>query len=255
MNLKLKNDRGLRNRLMVPESMAHPAKGHLGLWEAIIEKYTQPGDVILDPMAGVGSTLIGALMGRDVVCVELEQHFIVPMLASWRKMQVVSPMLGHQMGRVVILRGDARCLPLGSADSIVTSPPYEGSVPAEDTFNERAAAAVKGGSYKGQRPDVWVSKGNIASQGFGKGYTRPSAIVTSPPYGHDSEHDQHLTSQMREPPGTSKTLPYSPDATNIGNLRSQAYWDAMRQVYAECHRVLRPQGIMVLVLKGFTRDG
>lgn len=29
----------------------------------------------------------------------------------------------------------------------------------------------------------------------------------------------------------------------------------MRQVYAECWRVLRPGGTMVLVLKGFTRSG
>ena len=48
--------------------------------------------------------------------------------------------------------------------------------------------------------------------------------------------------------------PYSSDQTNIGNLRGPAYWEAMRQVYAECHRVLAPGGLMVLVVKGFTRD-
>ena len=29
----------------------------------------------------------------------------------------------------------------------------------------------------------------------------------------------------------------------------------MRQVYQECHRVLAPGGIIVLILKGFTKDG
>lgn len=48
--------------------------------------------------------------------------------------------------------------------------------------------------------------------------------------------------------------PYSHDSTNIGNLKREAYWEAMRQVYSECHRVLKHQGLMVLVLKGFTRD-
>ena len=42
---------------------------------------------------------------------------------------------------------------------------------------------------------------------------------------------------------------------NIGNLKGEKYWDSMKQVYAECHRVLKPGGVMVLVLKGFTRDG
>ena len=33
-------------------------------------------------------------------------------------------MLGFNMGHVVIVRGDARHLPVASADSVITSPPY-----------------------------------------------------------------------------------------------------------------------------------
>tara|TARA_Y100000310_G_scaffold298278_1_gene332096 strand:- start:131 stop:469 length:339 start_codon:yes stop_codon:yes gene_type:complete len=44
-------------------------------------------------------------------------------------------------------------------------------------------------------------------------------------------------------------------AGNIGNMRGDTYWSAMRQVYSECYRILRPGGILCLILKGFTRDG
>ena len=79
--LKFKNDGLLRKRLMVPEGMSHPAKGHLGLWETIIQKYTRPGDTILDPMAGVGSTLLAALMGRNSLKTEI---VVTANLREWR---------------------------------------------------------------------------------------------------------------------------------------------------------------------------
>ena len=34
--MRLKNDKRLRDKLFTPESYRHLAKGHLGLWEAII---------------------------------------------------------------------------------------------------------------------------------------------------------------------------------------------------------------------------
>ena len=126
-NMKFKPDKVLRDRFYTAESYAHPAKGHLGLWWELLERYTKPGELVLDPMAGVGATMLGALMGRNVICVELEQHFIDPMRASWAKMRR-SPMLGHALGQVVILRGDARALPLGRVDAAVFSPPWEKSI-------------------------------------------------------------------------------------------------------------------------------
>ena len=89
--VRLKGDKRLRERLFVPDAYQHPAKGHLGLWEAIIERHTSPGEWILDPMAGVGSALIGALMGRSVICLELEEHFLRPMMASAMKVGLVPP--------------------------------------------------------------------------------------------------------------------------------------------------------------------
>jgi len=38
--VRLANDARLRKKLFTAEAGVHPAKGHLGLWEAIIERYT-----------------------------------------------------------------------------------------------------------------------------------------------------------------------------------------------------------------------
>ena len=173
ISLRLKNDKRLRDKLFTAESYQHPAKGHLGMWQAIIEKYTQPGDTILDPMSGVGATLTAALMGRNVVCVELEQHFVEPMKASWEKMRQ-HPMLGYSLGEVLILRGDARHLPIDSADCVVTSPPYEAAI-AEGRDGIDWTRKARDGDVSGQP--------HLAKTTRYRGYTRPvDAIVSSPPY-------------------------------------------------------------------------
>ena len=107
--IRFRSDTRLRKQLMVPEAMAHPAKGHLGMWQECILRYSKEGDTILDPMAGVGSTLLAVLMGRNVVTVELEQWMVDIMMKSWEKMRM-HPMLGCEMGNVIILQGDARSL-------------------------------------------------------------------------------------------------------------------------------------------------
>jgi len=348
-SVRYKNDKRLRDRLFTPESYQHPAKGHLGMWQDIILRYTKPDDLILDPMAGIGTSLVAALMGRNVVCVELEQHFIEPMKASWAKMQQ-HPMLGYEMGAALILRGDARHLPIGSADAIVTSPPFADNDNAFHDKNPpdwyakkqgkampgytRPSAIISSPPYEGSQVassigDVPTS-GGIGTQyrkqgmvagdlrkafGIGAGYTRPvDAVVSSPPWQDAREggtiaktgapHDttKLLTKWAYTRPSAIVTSPPFSNSTqalpenihiplgnltqddlnhvnkvrmgatdNIGNQKGgdlyaiieaqsvdgfpESYWKSMFCVYQECHRVLRDGGVMVLVLKGFTRDG
>jgi len=59
----------------VPESFVHPAKMDVGLCRKIIETYTEPGQIVLDPMAGISTTIIeAAYLGRNSVGVELEER-------------------------------------------------------------------------------------------------------------------------------------------------------------------------------------
>lgn len=313
-SIRFKSDTGIRRRLMAPEAFGHPAKMHISVLQEIASRYgIRAGDWVLDPMGGIGTTLVLALQGINVCLVELEGHFCRPALASWEKMRR-QPMLGHELGEVLILQGDAQALPLGRVDSAIFSPPYSESVssggdqlkalhsvhyqpPSRPTEKYRGKAVRSNQGYT--RPDAIVTSPPFQDQepaerkawleqykrrsgkpaGFGRalqaGYTRPSTIITSPPYEgvvqgneaqaqKDIEHRharldaQGVKWQGRREAKTAGELSFVGgygQTQNIGNLRSDAYWQAMTAVYQECHRVLKPRGIMVLVLKGFTRDG
>jgi len=51
------------------------------------------------------------------------------------------------------------------------------------------------------------------------------------------------------------TLNYSTDKANLGHARGPAYEQAMADVYAACHSVLRPGGHLVVVTKNTRRKG
>ena len=245
--LKFKPDGKLRRQFYHSTSLSHPAKAHLGMMLEIISRYTKEGETILDPMAGIGGTMMAALMGRSVILVEKEQHFVEQMRASWAKMRQ-NPMLGCELGQVMILRGDARALPLGRVDDNTPICPNKCGPWLWDDKRKCRVCPVCG------------------CVGLDKSLGQVDAAVFSPPYAdtdvstpkrHDfgggiGNHPEVHWSEWHEHPG------YTPGLNtqdNIGNLRGPAYWEAMRQVYAECHRVLAPGGLMVLVVKGFTRDG
>lgn len=278
---KVKNDTALRKKWFVPDAMSHPAKGHIVMWQEIIERYTKEGDWILDVMAGIGTSMVAALMGRNVICNEMEPHFIAPMVASWDKMRQ-QPLLGYDVGEVVIIRGDARQLAVGSADSIVTSPPWEESIhnardnglqprPGDIRYDKEAGYTRKFGLGYTRSVDAVVSSPPYANRlavtyvdddpqrmSYTMGAAKIDAVVSSPPYeGSIGEHDESPDATSKnDSRGIHERQGYALNGgQNIGNLKNDAYWEAMEAVYRECWRVLKPGGVMALVLKGFTRDG
>ena len=58
----------------LPESMAHPAKMLPAIAATAIERYTQPGDLVADPMCGIGTTLVEAIhLGRGILERDIEK--------------------------------------------------------------------------------------------------------------------------------------------------------------------------------------
>lgn len=106
-----------------------------------IQQYTDPGDLVVDPMCGVGTTLVEAThLGRRAIGIEFEPR--------WAAIASANLALAHEQGaraRAGVIEGDARELPqlltrkarrflatspgvsrmgAGSVDLILTSPPY-----------------------------------------------------------------------------------------------------------------------------------
>ena len=90
-------DTAFRKQFFVPGSWAHPAKMDAQLLIKIVETYTKPGDLVLDCMAGSGTTMLACALGRDVVLVELEEKFCQMCRDNWEKVKM-RPQLGYGMG-------------------------------------------------------------------------------------------------------------------------------------------------------------
>ena len=186
----------------LPESTAHPAKMLPAIAATAISRYTEPGDLVADPMCGIGTTLVEAVhLGRDGLGIEYEDRW-----ASLAAANVAHARRQGAAGTAEVIRGDARLLPgllppgtAGRAALVVTSPPYGPCVHGQVKAEQRRGA--EGGVRKydnryGQDP------ANLAHQGLDEllaGFTailsgctvllRPGglAVVTARPWRQHGE--------------------------------------------------------------------
>jgi len=122
--------RTLRRGRYTHESITHPGKMLLTIARYAINTYTDPGDLVLDPMAGIGTTVVEAMhLDRHGVGVEYEDR--------WAALAAVNIALAEKQGASgtgVIYTGDSRNLPTllpppvrGTVALVITSPPYGSS--------------------------------------------------------------------------------------------------------------------------------
>ncbi|RSM37882.1 site-specific DNA-methyltransferase [Amycolatopsis balhimycina DSM 5908] len=160
----------------VPESTAHPAKMLPAVAAHAIEHYTKPGEVVLDPMCGIGTTLIEAIdLGRRAVGVEYEPHWADIARANLR----FARERGHDHDGQVV-RGDARQLArllpaeyVGQVALVVTSPPYGPSV--HGLVNTNREPGIDKVSKRHYRYGSALDRGNLANIGHHRllvGFTR-----------------------------------------------------------------------------------
>jgi len=104
--------------------LGHPAIFPLELPKRLVEVYTRPSEVVLDPFAGSGSTLVAALeLGRRGVGLDISPDFV-----ELAKMRLKPLLNGRGRGYARVYHADARRLldrvRRASVDLCVTSPPY-----------------------------------------------------------------------------------------------------------------------------------
>jgi modification methylase len=127
----------------VRASTAHPAKMLPAIAAHAIHAYTRPGDLVVDPMCGIGTTLVEAVhAGRHGLGVEYE--------ARWARLAAANLDLASRhgaTGHAHVVTGDARDLPhlraglpdtlpevlRGHAALVITSPPYGPNVHGQVT--------------------------------------------------------------------------------------------------------------------------
>ncbi|SDN05435.1 DNA methylase [Allokutzneria albata] len=162
-----------RKNRYVPGSTAHPAKMLPAVAAHAITHYTQPGDLVLDPMCGIGTTLVEALhLGRRAIGVEYEPH--------WVEIARANLALAHDIGidyHAQVFHGDARQLATllpatvrGQAALVVTSPPYGPS-----THGQVITTPGVGVQKYHHRYGNTLDRGNLANIGHHRllsGFTR-----------------------------------------------------------------------------------
>ena len=195
-------------------SFSHPAKMHLSLQIYLLEHYTKAGETILDPMSGSGTILFACTLGRNVVCVELEEKFCKMQKDNWEKIKGIGPMLGHKMGEAVILQGDARDLGALFADKIVFSPPY---AETNTTGRKNTYKGSHGPNSQVQLEDYRKSAGNIGNLPYGS----VDKVITSPPFSEQMQDTKWMQeNQPRKHRGAHNPKEQNP--SNIGNLKYKA---------------------------------
>ncbi|GAA3346617.1 hypothetical protein GCM10020358_58290 [Amorphoplanes nipponensis] len=119
--------RDLRRNRYTPASMDHPGKMLPTIARYLIATYTDEGDLVADPMAGIGTTLVEAMhLGRHGVGVEYEDRWAQHAADNIR---LAASQAATGTGEIYL--GDARRLPAllppevhGRIALVITSPPY-----------------------------------------------------------------------------------------------------------------------------------
>jgi DNA modification methylase len=202
---------------------AASVRGHAGkmlpeLARRLVETYTRSGDWVLDPMSGIGTLGVEAVtLGRHYVGIELVRRF-----AAWQQENLRRARERGAGGRYAVFQSDARRL--------------HSRFPPGGKGRDRADPCL--------------------------GWEPVDAIITSPPYGDRlafrprDRHSPFVAARLRDGRCRPGFVPgaYGPERENIGNLHGAAYRAATEHVYAGCFEVLRPGGLMILVLRS-TRNG
>lgn len=217
----------------LPASNRHPAKMLPEIARRAIEFYSSPGDLVLDPMCGIATTLVEAIhQERRAIGVEVEPRWAAHAAANVQHAQDQGA-----TGRALVLTDDARRLGHGVLDQlagtvklILTSPPYANTTlgdPRSGKGTEVARACEGRRVTDADRPHAGKAKHACR-------YGDSAPCLARLPYGD-------LQDACRPP--TQRH-----DAAD-------SYLASMSEVYRGCAKLLAPGGYLVLVTKNMRAGG
>lgn len=136
-------------------SVEHPAKMLPEIARHVIATYTQPGEVVVDPMCGIGTTLVEAAhLGRTGVGIELE-----PKWASIARLNLETAQVQGAPGGGQVHTGEGAETAAGLASTslagqvslVLTSPPYGAMTHGQVKSRRDGAEAVEKHAHRYSR--------------------------------------------------------------------------------------------------------
>ncbi|MCR6693135.1 MAG: hypothetical protein MRT15_12135 [archaeon YNP-LCB-003-016] len=220
--------------------------------------------------------VIAALHGRNAIQVELERRFYDWMEKARENVEKL-PTLSRK-GWIVNICGDARklseLLSQTQPSTIITSPPYltDNVKRNSEEFWRRVHELGKRWGSKppaGTEEKQMKSESNIGNLPLGK----IDVVLTSPPFTNTATENPNVVELQKKGwvkgGDMAKFLPSNLSKENIGNLPfgnietvikglmtrdgKPTYLSEMFKVYLECFKVLKPNGLMIVVVKPFIR--
>lgn len=189
-----------------------------------ISAYSEPGELVVDPMCGIGTTLVEAIHhGRNALGVELERRW-----ASLASANLAHAREQGATGRAGVIEGDARELPR--------------------LLTREARQLLEPATGRGSRK---TRRSKLARLGAGS----VDLVLTSPPYATEIQMIDKPAWIAGGSLGAKDSRNYGPDRDNLGYARGQRYLAAMAAVYAACAAVLKPGGFLVVVTKNLRARG
>ena len=184
------NSQTVRKKYYVSQVFAgHPAKADIPMMIWILKKFCKDGDIVLDPMAGIGTTMVEGMRlfpNSTFVGVELEEKFVRMANKSVVKTEeVIVENWFMEMGKAVCLQGDAKELEKllkEKVNRIISSPPYGGQV-AHKTNYLGKEKRESGFEYSEDPENI----GNLPQGNIDK-------IISSPPYSGVMDTQRHTDS-------------------------------------------------------------
>jgi DNA modification methylase len=129
----------------------HPAKANIFLVQSIVEYVSEPEEIVMDIMAGTGTIMTAALIGRRVICIEIEDEYVSILEKAAKSLESFAPGISEM---ITIIPGDsAKLLPLKIADHVIFSPPYS-NIMRKKKLDKLSAEMVGNGLLKySKHPD------------------------------------------------------------------------------------------------------
>ncbi len=161
--------------------------------------------------------------------------------------------------------GQIGCMKSGSVEAVITSPPYaetiQSGAPGIDW--DKAGRPDRTKSSKNRHHPMSTDEYVYSPNPHNIGNLRAgdvAAVVTSPPFSEPGSQpvgncpSKPVRSKLKAM-GIDNPQPYGFTKGQIGQEVAESYWQAVADVYRECFKILKPGGVMCVVLKAYIKQG